>query len=84
MTKLSTGLCALLACTALAACSAPTIQHALGDGVFTVPGSDAAHPRLRYLDGQVSANDSCMIRLGNKLNPKGPPVYVNGQPLGFC
>jgi hypothetical protein len=41
-------------------------------------------PRLRYFDGnQVSLNDRCAVRKV-KLNPKMPPVYVNGQPVGFC
>jgi hypothetical protein len=54
------------------------------DGIFYVESGDAAHPRVRYLDGQVSLNQSCAIRLENKLNRKIPPVYVNGQPIGFC
>ncbi|HEX5133663.1 MAG TPA: hypothetical protein VFX92_14405 [Candidatus Krumholzibacteria bacterium] len=41
-------------------------------------------PRLRYLDtGLVSINDRCAVRKV-RLNPKMPPVYVNGQPVGFC
>ncbi len=41
-------------------------------------------PRLRYYDGeQVSLNDRCAVRKA-KLNPKMPPIYVNGQPVGFC
>jgi hypothetical protein len=41
-------------------------------------------PRLRYYDGeQVSLNDRCAVR-HVKLNPKMPPIYVNGQPVGFC
>jgi len=41
-------------------------------------------PRLRYYDGeQVSINDRCAVR-HVKLNPKMPPIYVNGQPVGFC
>lgn len=54
------------------------------DGAFYVIGADAAHPRVRYLDGQASLNESCMIQLGNKLSRRVPPMYVNGQPLGFC
>ena len=55
-----------------------------GDGVFAVPGGDEDHYRLRFTDGQVSRNDSCMIKLGNRLNPRVPPMYVNGEPLAFC
>jgi hypothetical protein len=54
------------------------------DGVFYVLGDDPLRPRVRYLDGQVSLNASCAIRAGNKLGRKIPPVYVNGQPIGFC
>jgi len=55
-----------------------------GDGVFAVPGDDEDHHRLRFADGQVSRNDSCMIKLGNRLNPRVPAMYVNGEPLAFC
>ena len=54
------------------------------EGVFAVPAEDPSLHRLRFIDGQVSANDSCMIRMGNRLNPKVPPMYVNGEPVGFC
>jgi hypothetical protein len=55
-----------------------------GAGVFPVSGDDVTHPRLRYADGQVSLNDTCAIRMDKQLNPKIPPVYINGQPVGFC
>ena len=55
-----------------------------GEGVFFVATSEAARPKVRYLDGQVSLNRSCAIRLGNKLNRRIPPMYVNGKPIGFC
>jgi hypothetical protein len=43
-----------------------------------------ALPRVRYYDSElVSLNDRCAVRK-IKLNPKMPPVYVNGQPIGFC
>lgn len=54
------------------------------DGKFYVLGPEAAHPLVRYLDGQVSLNSTCAIRRGNKLSRKVPPVYVNGRPIGFC
>lgn len=54
------------------------------DGVFYVQSSEPASPRVRYLDGQVSLNDSCAIRRGSKLNRRVPPIYVNGKPIGFC
>ena len=68
----------------LPACLMTPPATSTGDGVFAVPGSDADHHRLRYLDGQLSRNDSCMIRLGNMLNRGVPPLYVNGEPVGFC
>ncbi|HUC44104.1 MAG TPA: hypothetical protein VMR65_08705 [Candidatus Sulfotelmatobacter sp.] len=40
-------------------------------------------PHVTYGDGSVSRNDLCPIRK-RKLNLKMPPVYVNGQPIGFC
>lgn len=55
-----------------------------GDGVFALASADPMHPRLRFGDGQISMNASCMIKLGNKLNPKIPPFYLNGTPVGFC
>jgi len=54
------------------------------EGVIAVESGDPEHPRLRYLDGQVSGNTSCAIRRGNRLNPKVPPMRVNGTPIGFC
>lgn len=54
------------------------------DGVLQLPGVRAEYPPLRYRDGQVSLNDSCMIRTKNPLNRRIPPLYVNGRPVGFC
>ena len=73
--------CGTLMCllAAVAACVVPTDQ-----GVILVSGSDAEHPRLRYLDGQLSLNSSCGVRTGNALNPGVRPLYVNGSPIGFC
>jgi hypothetical protein len=54
------------------------------DGAFYVLSENPVQPRVRYLDGQTSANDSCPILRGNKLSRKVPPMYVNGRPIGFC
>lgn len=54
------------------------------DGVVYVLGEKPAFPRVRYLDGQVSLNESCAIRVENKLSRRIPPVYVNGRAIGFC
>ena len=55
-----------------------------GEGVIYVASTGATRPRVRYLDGQVSLNSHCAIRVENKLNRRIPPVYVNGRPIGFC
>ena len=70
----------------LAACSeAKPPKFVLdGEGVFPVASANPERPRLRYLDGQVSSNDTCAIRLPNKLNADIPPMYLNGNPVGFC
>ena len=60
------------------------VMHSVDDGVFKLSSADADTYRLRYRDGQASANDTCMIRLSNTLNPRIPPAYVNGRPHGFC
>jgi hypothetical protein len=54
------------------------------DGVAYVLGPNPSYARVRYVDGQVSLNESCAIRVENKLSRKIPPVYVNGRPIGFC
>ena len=66
------------------ACSSLPHDPMTGNGVFAVPGADDDHYRLRFADGQLSRNDSCMIRLGNRLNRRVPPMYVNGEPFAFC
>lgn len=75
-------LCALI--VAALACAAPQHAPPADDGVIRVTSGDPERPLLRYRDGQLSENTSCMIRLDNPLNPKVPPMYVNGRPLGFC
>jgi len=54
------------------------------EGIAYVLAAQPGYPRVRYLDGQLSLNESCAIRVENKLSRKIPPVYVNGQPIGFC
>jgi hypothetical protein len=48
-----------------------------------VAGGDPAYPHAKYPDSLVSLNDRCIVA-GNKLNLAVRPVYVNGQPIGFC
>lgn len=56
------------------------------DGAGVVPFRSAQHqrPLLRYADGQLASLDHCAVKLENPLNPKIPPCYVNGRPVGFC
>ena len=84
MRIVSRSLLALLGGCLLVSCATGQRASLSGDGVFKLPGADAERPRLRYLDGQVSRNDTCMIRVENGLNPAVPPMYVNGEPVGFC
>lgn len=69
--------------TLLAACSKKdkaAEYMALGEFVE----AQDSFPRVRYFDTDlVSINDRCAVRKV-KLNPKMPPVYVNGRPVGFC
>jgi YHS domain-containing protein len=36
-----------------------------------------------YRDSLISINDYCPVRKA-RLDPNRKPVYVNGQPVGFC
>lgn len=44
---------------------------------------DSLHPRIKYADSLISANERCMVAQ-QKLNLRVRPVYVNGVPMGFC
>ena len=57
-----------LACLALAACAG---RLPIEEGVYQVNGANSEHPRLRYLDGHVSANETCMIRVENSIRIHG-------------
>ena len=48
-----------------------------------VPTADLEHPKIKYPDSKISLNDRCPVR-GGKLSTTYKPVYVNGQPIGFC
>ena len=76
---------ALLVAAALAAaCAGPDPGVDLpAVGEVRHEGGTAEFPHLRYMDGQQSLNDRCMVRQV-KLNPRIAPVYVNGKPVGFC
>ena len=48
-----------------------------------VAGDSEKFPRIRFVDSTVSLNDRCPVTR-SKLNRKMDPLYVNGQPIGFC
>ena len=76
------GLACLLVCLA-AACGS---RHAEPIPAVTEPtlvDPESPFPRIRFADGMVSANDRCPVTK-RKLSIHFPPVYVNGQPIGFC
>ena len=54
-----------------------------GTAQVYVPTADLEHPKIRYADSLISMNDRCPVRTG-KLSPGYKPVYINGQPIGFC
>ncbi len=64
-----------LICGVLTACNQPRHDYVAADG--------EAFPRVLYADGDVSHNDRCPVQK-NKLNRRMDPVFVNGEPVGFC
>ena len=69
--------------TTSAPSTAPPVQTPKNPSAEYVPGTEDAFPRIRYSDSLVSLNDRCPVRHA-KLNLKLDPIYVNGQPIGFC
>ncbi|MDZ4804480.1 MAG: hypothetical protein SGI90_06435 [Candidatus Eisenbacteria bacterium] len=50
---------------------------------YIYANGDSLNPRIQYEDGTISLNDRCAVRM-TKLAKRMRPVYVNGQPIGFC
>jgi hypothetical protein len=73
------------AATFAAACLAALVLVAPGAtrAQSKVPAPEPAFQRLKYSDSLTSVNDRCVVT-HNKLNPAIHPLYVNGQPVGFC
>jgi len=67
----------------LAGCGGRPTELVAPLGKAELLDASAEHPRLKFSDGSVSANDCCPVTK-RKLNVAFPPVYVNGQPIGFC
>ena len=47
------------------------------------PSAPPAYGPVRYADSLTSVNDRCAVSHA-PLNLRVDPVYVNGQPVGFC
>ena len=58
-------------------------QKPAGPMMASYVNPDDSLPHLRFPDGRISLNDRCMVRQV-KLNVKMPPIYVGGEPVGFC
>ena len=60
-----------------------TLAATGADAQVYVPQTDLNFPKIRYADSLVSLNDRCMVRQA-KMGLSHAPVYVSGQPVGFC
>lgn len=71
-----------LVCLAVA-CGSRQAELVLPIAEPTLVDPESAFPKIRFADGLVSVNDRCPVTK-RKLSVHFPPVYVNGQPIGFC
>jgi hypothetical protein len=74
---------ALALAIALCACGGRPAELVPPIGKTEAVDPDSPFPRLRFADGSVSINDRCPVTK-RKLSVYFPPVYVNGQAIGFC
>ena len=75
-------LAGLSVCVA-AACGSRPAELVLPVSEPVLIDPDTPFPKIRFGDGLVSVNDRCPVTK-RKLSVNWPPVYVNGQPIGFC
>ena len=75
------GVFAIVAC--LSACGERPAELVPPVGKVELVDPGSPFPKLKFADGQVSINDKCPVTK-RKLSVHWPPVYVNGQPIGFC
>ena len=68
-----------VACLALLTFRASGALHAQ----VILPAPGPAFQKLKFADSLTSVNDRCVIT-HNRLNLAIHPLYVNGQPVGFC
>lgn len=67
------------ACLALLTLRVPGATHAQ----VVLPLPAPPFQKLKFADSLTSVNDRCVIT-HNRLNSAIHPLYVNGQPVGFC
>jgi hypothetical protein len=82
MTAAAAGIVGLLLS---AGCAAEPRMARSAPALGTARYVDAAaeKPRIRWGDAPESLNDRCIVRK-SKLNLRMPPIFVNGQAIGFC
>lgn len=72
--------CLSIAIVGLSTCSKRSHKGEYGEYVQ----AQDSFPRIRYFDSnRLSLNTRCAVRK-TRLNPRVAPIYVNGQPVGFC
>ncbi len=71
--------CAVIASLALLAV-AGAANHSAAAEKIPVEGTD--RHLMQWSEGEISVNDICPVLL-KKLGPRRP-IWVNGQPVGFC
>jgi hypothetical protein len=79
------GLLACLLVMCLWGCSKKKEQGSSIEALLPAAYTDTTleFPHLTFTNGMSSLNDRCPVRKA-KLNTKLAPLFVNGQPLGFC
>lgn len=81
-----TRVCFALICCALFAVGCGEVRETEVMAYTAYPvkvDTSAHHSKIRFPDGQLSVNDSCIVT-GKRLNIRLPAQYVNGRPIGFC
>jgi YHS domain-containing protein len=84
---LNKGVLAVLFCVTLVVYVPGCGEKGGGAKEYALQGEyvDAGAPfsKIKYVSGLVSLNDRCAVDR-ERLERRVPPVYVNGQPVGFC
>jgi len=75
--------CTMLAVVVVGTCGLAILTPRTGSTQHYLPTAELGFPRLKFGDSLVSLNDRCVVSR-TKLNTRVRPVYVSGQPVGFC